>query len=137
MLVLNNWAQVISTVCGPFPVGRFANSCPEWWPGHITEFEIAFLTVSHSFWVLALQFYICMNSSACPFKGFVKQFDLCNQNFAIASCFSFTIHYNLFITVSLGSKANTMLAKQPCCSEIKMYCLYRKKMNMNSHFLSI
>ena len=40
------------------------------------------------------------------------------------------IHQNLFITLLLGSKAKTVLTKQLCCSQTKMYRLYRK----NDHY---
>ena len=43
------------------------------------------------------------------------------------------LHQNLFITQSLGSKTKTVLAKQTCCIQTKMYGLYRK-MTINGHF---
>ena len=43
------------------------------------------------------------------------------------------INHILFITLLLGSKAKTRIAKQPCYSKTKMYTLYRK-ITINSHF---
>ena len=36
------------------------------------------------------------------------------------------VHYNIFITLLLGSKAETMFFKQLCYIQTKMYRLYRK-----------
>ena len=44
------------------------------------------------------------------------------------------IHHNLFITLLLGSKAETVLAKQLCYIQTKMYISYRK-MTIYGHFL--
>ena len=42
-----------------------------------------------------------------------------------------TLHYNLFITLLLGSTAKMVLAKQRCCIQTK-FSLYRK-MTINGH----
>ena len=48
----------------------------------------------------------------------------------------FLKHQNLFITLLLGSKAKTVLAKQSCCIQTKMYRIYRK-MTIYGHFFYI
>ena len=46
--------------------------------------------------------------------------------FPIGSLVQVKIHCNLVITLWLGSKAKSLLAKQPGCSQTKMYRIYRK-----------
>ena len=43
------------------------------------------------------------------------------------------IHHNLFITLLMGSKAETVLVKQPCYSQTEMYSSYRE-MTIYGHF---
>ena len=43
------------------------------------------------------------------------------------------IHHNLFIILLLGSKEETVLVKQPCHIQTKMYIFYRK-MTIYGHF---
>ena len=47
--------------------------------------------------------------------------------------YHFQIHHNLFITLLLGSIAKTVLVKQPCYIQTKMYRLYWK-MTIYGHF---
>ena len=43
------------------------------------------------------------------------------------------MHHNLFITLFLGSKAKTVLAKQPCCIQTKLTVLFTFLYMPNKH----
>ena len=59
--------------------------------------------------------------------------DLIVINLSVWKWYHWKVYYNLFITLLLAAKAKTLIAKQQCCMQTKMYRLYKKYFLFNQY----